>query len=151
MSNAGLVKNLLVLSEGSLNAPRVWCHLELAALSLNTATFFCSAVAGMERSVEWRSESWAVEMKSGMFPFCWCLSSVLQSWSSVCHAFSIHHSLHSQHKEKSCAARHLLCYHGDPQQCHQQPMAALSAPPFKWGSHTSHKWRLREKWVSGAW
>lgn len=24
-------------------------------------------------------------------------------------------------------------------------MAALGAPQFKWGSHTLHKWRLREK------
>lgn len=48
-------------------------------------------------------------------------------------------------RKKSCGARRLVRYYGDLQQCHKQPMAALGVAPFKWGSHTLYKWRLREK------
>lgn len=60
------------------------------------------------------------------------------------HAFSIF-TPSIQSTQKNCAARRSVCYYRDLQQCHKQPMAALGAPPFKWGSHTLHKWRFREK------
>ena len=111
-----------MLSEASLNAPRA------SALSLNRA------VPVLIVSWDGAKCGWKMRKLGGQ-----CVTLLA----------SITPSIHGT-KEKSCAARRSLCCHGDLQQCPQQPMAALGAPAFKRGSHTSHKRRLREKWVSGA-
>lgn len=102
---------------------------------LNTITFFHNLSAGMEKRIR------KIRISNEWFGS----SLAFQFLSSVCHAFSIITPSIQSTKKKSCAARRSVRYYGDLQQCHKQPMAALGAPLFKWGSHTLHKWRLRGK------